>query len=92
MNPRPKGIRPQGKKVKLTLPDEDADLGVQQALGAAAVARHQPEHGQEGPDVTQPARLVLQLLVHRRLVHTLEHVALHLAQRWEQRVRLGLLP
>ena len=58
----------------------------------AAVARHQPEHGQEGPDVTQPARLVLQLLVHRRLVHTLEHVALHLAQRWEQRVRLGLLP
>lgn len=81
-----------GYKRSLTLADEHADLGVQEAVGPAAVARHQLEHRQEGPHVAQPASLVLQLLVHGRLVDALEHVALHLAQGGEQRERLSLLP
>lgn len=81
-----------GYKRSLTLADEHADFGVQEAVGPAAVARHQLEHRQEGPHVAQPASLVLQLLVHGRLVDALEHVALHLAQGGEQRERLSLLP
>lgn len=76
-----------GEQRCLTLSNEHADFGVQQALRSAAVARDQLEDGQEGANVAQPAGFVLQFLVHGRLVDTLEHVALHLAQggkHWEQ--------
>lgn len=76
----------------LTLANEHADFGVQQAFRSAAVARHQLEDRKERANVAQPASFVLQFFVHGCLVDTLEHVALHVAQGGKQWERLSLLP
>lgn len=80
------------KRCRLTLADEHANFGVQQALRSAAVARHQLEDRQERANVAQPASFVLQFFVHSCLVDTLEHVAFHLAQGGKHWERLSLLP
>lgn len=68
---------------KCTFANEEADLGVDELLDAVALAGHQPQHRQEGLDVTQSPLLILQLLLLGCLVHTSEHVSLRATEHVE---------
>lgn len=76
----------------LTFANEHADFGVQEPLCSTTVARHELEYGQEGADVAESARFILQLFVHGRLVDTFKHVAFHFAQLGKHGEAVSFLP